>query len=92
MGTSLNQKKIEWRRKRNEENKIQRLLMLHKRLEENKKKYPQLYRIVDSALFRSFYRDKTGKDWREELGLDVVTCAMTITTMSQVHPDFPEFN
>lgn len=64
-------------------------LLLHK-IQQNRKKYPALFQIIDSTPFQHWYIICTGKPWKKVLESDVEDVALKLNAMQLVYGPIPD--
>lgn len=65
-------------------------LMLHRKIEANRKKYPSLYKIIDSRKFQSWWTICTGKPWDQRMEADADEMASKLNAMQLVYGAIPD--
>jgi hypothetical protein len=64
-------------------------LLLHK-IQQNRKNYPDLFKIIDSTPFQHWYVICTGKPWPTILEADVEDVALKLNAMQLVYGPIPD--
>ena len=78
------------RRKRRAALKSQRERLLLHQIQQNRKKFPALFRIIDTKAFQHWYIICTGKPWEVLLEADVENCALKLNAMQLVYGPIPD--
>lgn len=77
------------RRQRSAEIRLQRDLVLKRKIDSNRKKYPELFKIIDSKKFKNWWIISTGKPWDQKLEANVEDMVVKLNAMQMVYGEIP---
>lgn len=78
------------RRKRREEMRLHKDLLLQRKIDANRRNYPDLFRIIDSDSFQEWYRACLGREFDIRKAADIEELVLFLNSMQAVYGEIPD--